>query len=536
MKIRFFSSVLFFSLFSFAQNSTDSAPKNWFNLDQTNDKVNGLGTERVYNELLKGKKSNPVLVGVIDSGVDIDHEDLKSIIWTNPKEIAGNGIDDDNNGYVDDIHGWNFIGGKNGKNIEFERLEMVRIYKKLSDKYNNKKEEEVSDKKEFKQYQTIKERIEKDKKKVSGQLMQINFIYSAVKEMNEEIKTEMKVEKVNAEAFGKYTPQDAKKKQMTGFIKSFLAEPGSTLDDVMIQMEEGKVYLETRLNYNLNADYDQRAEIVGDDENNPFEKNYGNNDVKGPDPSHGTHVSGIIAAVRNNNLGMDGIADNVMIMPVRAVPNGDERDKDVANAIYYAVDNGCQIINMSFGKDYVVHKEAVDKAVKYAEGKGVLLVHAAGNESKNIDEQPNYPTKKAGRKSCKTWIEVGALSWKQAVELPASFSNYGKKSVDVFAPGVDIYSTVPGNKYKNENGTSMACPATAGAAAVLKSYFPQLSAKEIKKILEQSSNTTAKNSEVNVPVAGMGKPVKKKFSELSKTGGYVNLYAAVSLAIKKYSK
>ena len=412
MKIKTVSLALVLSLCTFAQNDNQSAPLNWFNLDQSKDNINGIGTERVYGELLKGKKSTPVIVGVIDSGVDIDHEDLKSIIWTNTKEIPGNGVDDDKNGYVDDVHGWNFIGGAGGKNINYERLEMVRIYKGLKEKFENKPEAEVKGNPEYKEYMKIKEKLEKDTKKVNGQLMQVNFISSTLKEMNDEIKSNMNVQKVDAETFGKYTPEDAKKKQMAAFFKTMLAEPGTTLDDVMKEMDDAKEYLETRVRYNLNPDYDQRKEIVGDDENNPFEKNYGNNDVKGPDPTHGTHVSGIIGAVRNNKLGIDGISDNVIIMPVRAVPNGDERDKDVANAIIYAVDNGCQIINMSFGKDYCVHKEAVDKAIKYAESKNVLLVHAAGNDGKSIDNSPNYPTSKYGKKSCKTWIEVGALSWK----------------------------------------------------------------------------------------------------------------------------
>ena len=536
MKKVFIPLALLISFFAGAQNqSNTSAPENWFNQDQSADKSNGLGTERVYTDLLKGKKSTTVLVGVIDSGVDIDHEDLKDVIWTNPKEIPGNGLDDDKNGYVDDIHGWNFIGGANGKNINYERLEMVRIFRKLDEKYHNKTESEITDKTEFKLYNEVKEKIERDTKKVSGQISQINFIYDQMIGINKDVKSALNIESVNKSALARFKSEDVKKKQMTALFTTFLQDDKTTLDEIIKELQEGKEYLDTRLRYNLNPDYDQRLEIVGDDENNPFEKNYGNNDVKGEDPKHGTHVSGIIAAVRNNNLGINGIADNVRIMPVRAVPNGDERDKDIANAIYYAVDNGCQIINMSFGKSYVVHKEALDKAIKYAESKGVLLVHAAGNESTDIDLNPNYPTKKTAgsKKGCKTWIEVGALSWKTGEELPAGFSNYGKKSVDVFAPGVDIYSTVPGNSYKKENGTSMACPATAGAAAVLKSYFPQLTAVEIKKIIEKTVNVSAKKNKVNLPAQGTIKKKLVKFSDLSKTGGYVNLYEAVRLAMKK---
>ncbi|MFN6037188.1 MAG: S8 family serine peptidase, partial [Bacteroidota bacterium] len=313
-----------------SQNNKDSqaAPLDWFNLDQEVDKSNGVGTERVYKELLKDKKSTTVLVGVIDSGVDIDHEDLKSVIWTNKKEIPGNGIDDDKNGYVDDIHGWNFIGGANGKNINYERLEMTRIYRKLDEKYHEKSENDVSDKNEFKLYKEVKEKIDKETKKVGGQLSQVNFIYDQMMSMNDEIKSALGINSVNKATLLKYKPEDVKKKQMAALFTTFLQNDEMTLDEMLNELKEGKEYLDARLRYNLNPDYDQRMEIVGDDENNPNERNYGNNDVKGADPGHGTHVSGIIAAVRNNNIGINGIANNVQIMPIRAVPNGDERDKD----------------------------------------------------------------------------------------------------------------------------------------------------------------------------------------------------------------
>jgi cell wall-associated protease len=532
MKRYLISAALFFCVYINGQNNTGAAPDNWFNLDQKTDKVNGVGTERVYTELLKNQKSQTVIVGVIDSGVDIDHEDLKDVIWTNEKEIPANGIDDDKNGYVDDVHGWNFIGGKNGKNISYERLELTRVFKKLNDKYNGKTLENCGDKKEFNEYLAIKDRFNKEVDKFNAQLGQLSMIFSMVRDLNDDVKKSLKVEKVNKAALDKYKPEDLKMKQSAYVFKSILKDNETTLDDMIDEAKEGKDYIETRLKYNLNPDFDPRPEIVGDNPEDPYEKGYGNNDVKGADPTHGTHVSGIIAAMRDNTLGVKGIATNVKIMPIRAVPNGDERDKDVANAIIYGVDNGCKIINMSFGKPIAVHEEALQKAIKYAESKGVLLIHAAGNESTNTDLNPNFPVGKTGKKACKTWIEVGALSWKQGEELPASFSNYGKKSVDVFAPGVDIYSTVPGSKYKKESGTSMACPATAGVAAVLQSYFPELSAKDIKKIIEKSSNTACRDSLVVLPAQPGSADVKVKFGELCKTGGYVNLYEAVKMAME----
>jgi cell wall-associated protease len=283
--------------------------------------------------------------------------------------------------------------------------------------------------------------------------------------------------------------------------------------------------------YQYNPEFNPRADIIKDNYADSYEKNYGNADIKGPDALHGTHVAGIIGAVRNNNLGMKGVADNVRIMGVRAVPDGDERDKDVANAIIYAVDNGATVINMSFGKSYAWDKEAVDRAVKYAQSKDVLLIHAAGNDAKSNDEgENNFPNarfKKHGwfsPKRAKNWIEVGALSWKKNEDAVADFSNYGQNNVDVFAPGVDIYSTLPESKYKNLSGTSMASPVCAGVAAVIRSYFPELTAEQVKECIEKS--VVKQSYKVKKP----GSEEKVPFSSLSRTGGVVNVYSAVKLA------
>jgi subtilisin family serine protease len=291
---------------------------------------------------------------------------------------------------------------------------------------------------------------------------------------------------------------------------------------------EGEDYFMAKLKYHLNPEYNSRS-IVGDDYQNVKEKGYGNNDVTGTFAEHGTHVAGIIAANRTNNLGIKGIADNVRIMVIRAVPNGDERDKDVANAIYYAVENGARVINMSFGKDYSPHKEAVDAAVKYAEDKGVLLVHGAGNDGKNIDDADNYPTREIStKKVANNWLEVGASSWGDAARFVGDFSNYGKKSVDVFAPGVDVYSTIPRHGYKSNSGTSMAAPVTAGVGALLLSYFPELTAEQVRDIILKST-VKYKGLMVNKPGQGK-KPAMVSFEELSVSGGIVNAYEAVRMA------
>ena len=219
-----------------------------------------------------------------------------------------------------------------------------------------------------------------------------------------------------------------------------------------------------------NPPKEYRKEIVQDDETNINDRDYGNKDIMASTPFHGTHCSGIIGAVRDNGIGVDGIADNVRIMMVRAVPDGDEHDKDIANAIRYAVDNGAQIISMSFGKDFSPQKQWVDDAVRYAQSKGVLMVHAAGNDAANIDSADNFPnpTFIDGNGRATTWITVGASGDPKLGGITASFSNYGKKEVDVFAPGVQIYSTIPtGNNYGTASGTSMACPVVCGIYTAL---------------------------------------------------------------------
>ncbi|MBK6836383.1 MAG: S8 family peptidase [Bacteroidetes bacterium] len=508
------------------------APENWYNLDYKTSKVNGVATERTYEELLKGKKSTTIIVGVIDSGVDFNHEDLKDVMWTNEKEIPGNGIDDDKNGYIDDIHGWNFLGGKDGKNVDKETLELTRLYRELKPKYDGKTEKDIAskDKKEFKLYQQIKLDYEAEYNEAQQNSVQIAFVQQLIENMNLKIKDQLKIDKVTAEDLARFKPEDAKQKQFIPAIKQMMAQ-ANDMDELLEKMEEGVEHYDEQLKFNLNLEFDPRS-IVGDDYKNQTEKYYGNADCNGPSSLHGTHVAGIIAAARTNNLGTKGVADNVKIMAIRAVPNGDERDKDIANAIYYAVDNGASIINMSFGKKYSYNKKIVDDAIKYAESKDVLIIHAAGNEALNIDQVQHFPCKKyESGKDAKNFVDVGALSWRDSAFVPAVFSNYGKKTVDVFAPGVDIYSTKSGGGYINESGTSMACPVTAGVAAVLRSYYPYLSAKDIKKILQKSVSKDYKKLQVMRPGAKDEKD-KVKFSELSNTGGMVNLYNAVQMAEK----
>jgi subtilisin family serine protease len=506
------------------EDTLTEAPKDWFNLDYQTDKVRGVSTEKAYAELLGNKKSTTVIVAIIDSGIDIEHEDLKDKIWVNTKEIAGNGVDDDKNGYIDDINGWNFIGNAKGEMIDNDNLELTRLYVKYKKKFEGKSASDFKGKEreEFDFYQEIKKEFEKELKEAKTMNTLIGNFMIAYNQADSTIKVHLNKDEYTLEEVNAIESDNedvTKAKQILGS----LAMMGVTPDG----LKEGVEHYEKQLEYNLNTEFDPRA-LVGDDYENKKEKFYGNNLVEGPDAMHGTHVAGIIGANRNNEIGIKGIANDVKIMVLRTVPNGDERDKDVANSIYYAVDNGAQIINMSFGKDYSPYKEYVDKAVKYAEKKGVLIVHAAGNDARDTDARRNYPHPQYDKsgKWASNWIEVGASSWEDNDEFAANFSNYGEKTVSVFAPGVEIYSTVPDDKYKNSQGTSMAAPVVTGIAALVLSYYPELKAEDLKKIILESST---KYPDVEVKVPGT-KDKTMKFSKLCQTAGIVNAYNALKMA------
>jgi subtilisin family serine protease len=519
------------------------APENWFTLDPGTDKVAGTGADAALKMLKeKGKKGQTIIVAVLDSGVDADHEDLKPIMWVNPNEVPNNGIDEDGNGYVDDIHGWNFIGGKDGKNVHHDTYELTREYARLKNRFAGTDPSKLygDAKKEYAYYEEIKKafeerRAEAEEQKAGAESQFVkydNAFAAAQKELNKK-----EIVAADIEALKKSENKEVKEAVAT-LEKPF--KNGFTQADFEKQKAETLDYFNNQLNYGLNPDYNPRT-IVGDNPNDVNERYYGNNDVEGPDAFHGTHVAGIIAAVRNNDIGIRGVADNVRIMSVRCVPDGDERDKDVANAIRYAVDNGASIINMSFGKGYSPNKKLVDDAIKYAEEHDVLLVHAAGNDAENNDTDPNFPNDmyaeplKKGlfgkQKNATNWMEIGALSWKSGEKRVASFSNYGKKNVDLFSPGVAIYSTIPGSQYGNAQGTSMAAPAAAGVAAILRAHYPELSAEQVREVMMKSV-VPQNDGEVFKP----GSTEKVSFSQLCASGGVVSATNAVALADKTKAK
>ena len=507
---------------------SEEQSNHWAHADLATDTIPGMSVDKAY-KFLEGKTGVTVIVAVIDSGIDIEHEDLKDVIWTNLKEIAGNGIDDDKNGFVDDIHGWNFLGG-NGVSAP-EQLEITRIVAEMNLRFEGKTMETISEneKADFEKYQEYLE------------------VFNKAAERN--IQTAVRLNKIGESFAGikTFLGKDTFTIEDLQAVKTEDETLQGQIDDILGLLSRGldeKGYLEYYETFKKNKQYDLNFDgraIVGDNPTDINDTNYGNNNVLGSkdDETHGTHVSGIILASRNNSVGMNGVATNAKLMSVRAVPDGDERDKDVALAIRYAVDNGAKVINMSFGKAYSPYRHWVFDAIKHAEKHDVLLVHAAGNSGQDIDVESNWPNDSMDKvlEITDNVLTIGAMSVNYDENLPASFSNYGKLNVDVFAPGVQIYSTFPKNEYQKISGTSMASPEVAGVAALVRSYYPQLSASQVKHIIMNSG--TKLDMEVLLPGSKSqenpeGKKVK--FSELSISGTIVNAYNALVLADKMVNK
>jgi subtilisin family serine protease len=530
------------TLSPFAQGTSSKTElaKGWHLLDKEKDGVYGISLEKAYDFLrVKNIKSKTVLVAVIDSGVDTLQEDLSHILWVNPGEIPGNGIDDDHNGYVDDVHGWNFIGGKDGKNVNDDSQEEGRVYYKYKAQFEDKDIHPDSltaaDHENYDMWVKAKKKIMGDGSDSGLDLLMLKRVVNACVKSDSVLQKAMGKKEYTGDDLDSFQTNDMDAKTAKSVLLFMFKENhimSMTNTEFMNDFKEQADREEKKIEIKQTAPKDYRAEIVKDNESDIRDSLYGNNDIMAGDPMHGTHVSGIIAAERNNGKGMNGIADNVRIMMIRAVPNGDEHDKDIALAIRYAVDNGARVVNMSFGKNLSPEKSWVDDAVKYAEARGVLLIHAAGNDAEDVDTVGNFPNPSFihSKDRADNWITVGASSDPRADDgagsYTASFSNYGKKEVDVFAPGTRIYSTLPGgNKYGPLDGTSMAAPVVTGVAALLLEYFPTLTPAEIKFCIEKS---------VSVPAAKSKKPGTDNdmvsLADLSESGGIINAYGAVKLA------
>ena len=508
---------------------SDAELKNWTNKDLMQDTIPGMSVDRAYAEIIKKNRPSPVIVGVVDSGVDVDHEDLKNVIWINTDEIPGNGKDDDNNGYIDDIHGWNFLGDAVAENMEY-----VRIYKDLKPKYEGKSESSIStaDREEFALYKSAKAEYEKE----YDESVQTRDQYLQIKEQivtaHNAVSKELGTEDYTKEQLSDFKPGNDQMNQYKSILSQIQYNVNENIPEALEELNDAIDYYKDRLTTHFNLELNGRA-IVGDDPYDITDTDYGNNEVSGPEADkknakHGTHVAGIIAADRSNEIGLKGVSNNARILVVRAVPDGDEYDKDIALGIRYAVDNGAKVINTSFGKYFSTNPEWVIDAIKYAADNDVLIVNAAGNEGLNLDTNRVYPNDQDPSNTSEVadnFLTVGALNYEYGSGLVANFSNYGKTNVDVFAPGTKIWSTTPNDEYEYLQGTSMASPAVAGIAAIIRGYYPQLTASQVKQVIMDSGLTT--NATV---IIGGDKSNTKKFESLSSSGKMANLYNALILA------
>jgi subtilisin family serine protease len=521
-------SVAFLTVQISGQNGTEGegSAQQWHHKDFETDNVPGVSTIRAYEEVLKEREPGKIIVAVLDDGIDISHEDLKGRIWTNQDEIPANGIDDDGNGYVDDIHGWNFLGNAEGENLIFDTYELTRIYARMHDKFDEADTSQMNpeESKQYTRYLDIKGKFESEKEESDLYYKDITEFKAEFDRSVAMVEKHTDADELNAELLDTLKiRRDRKAKKARKKLYRFYSYG---YDESII--EEAVEYLRIAVDYHYNPEFNSRP-LIGDDPEDLDDRSYGNPQVFVEGQTHGTSVSALIGAVRSNGLGIDGIAPNVELMPVRIIPDGDERDKDVANGIYYAVDNGAKVLNMSFGKGYSPDSDHVKRAIRYAEEKGVLMVTGSGNDGQDNDSVDNYPNKYySDGTECKTWISVGATSKHPDSTLVTDFSNYGKTTVDLMAPGENVMSLAPGDTTEVVDGTSFSSPIVAGVAALVWSYFPELTAAEIRTVLMQSSTSF---SESRVLLPGTMDQMKG-FGELSVTGGIVNAYKAVLLADK----
>lgn len=524
---------------SFGQ--TVSPSQNWHWKDYTQDKVHGISLYQAYQKLSSlSLKPSPVVVAVMDGGVDTNNIEIKSKLWLNKKEIPNNGIDDDHNGYIDDIYGWNFLGGKDGSNINKASDEKSRVYHKYKHLYEGQKIDisqfNPTQKKQYEMWQQAALEIEFSDEDAAN-LRYIGIATNALKKLGNTIVKEMNDSSFTVEKLISFQPLgrntlDAKMTYLRT-INLLGIEKETPFYEIINELNEYIEGKEKSSKAKITPPAPIRAEIIKDNYENLSDKFYGNNDITGPNSKHGTHVAGLVASIPDNAWNVNSLYPDLKIMGVRVVPDGDEYDKDIALGIYYAVDNGAKIINMSFGKSFSPEQIWVDNAIRYAAAKDVLIIHSAGNEYYDLDSKAVYPNPYSSylNDTAKNILTVAASSDEIINNtLLTDFSNYGPKIVDVLSPGNKIYSTLPGkNNHGYLQGTSMASPIVSHIAAMIRSYFPNLSAVEVKKIIMQS---VWKPSDINLKYTVPEKETSKSLPEIAAAGGIVNASNAIQLAAK----
>ena len=503
-----------------------------------------ISLEKLYAKNKIKKNSKSIIVAVLDSQIDLDHEDLKNQLWINEDGISNNGIDDDKNGYVDDINGWNFVGKPNGNYFRYWNFECVRIIKKWDNYFKGKNSVKDDSIEYFNEYKRAKTLYEAESKLYKSWLKSLVYNVKNRPKVEDTLrfffpKEDYTISQLDS-LYNKYKINDKRYKQRRDDGDQDL---GALIDYMRVSIESGdrkfedliehKNQKDSILNRNFNIEINDRL-LIGD---NPdvLEKGYGNNKLNSNvfQLTHATEVSSIISGNRNNNIGVNGFHDNIKIMPLSISVSGDEHDKDIAMAIYYAVDNGAKVINMSFGKEFSLNQKWVTDAFKYAEKHNVLLVHSSGNNGFNVDINRYYPSDLDyfnKKEVVSNFINVGSVSKRTDSTMVSKFSNFGKQNVDIFAPGEEIYVAKPNNSYGYDSGTSLAGPMVSGTAALIWLYYPKLTVHQIKNIILESGVSIDK-----MVIKPGTKDEMVPFSELCITGKVLNTYNAFLLA-KKISK
>ncbi|MBC8753557.1 S8 family serine peptidase [Kordia sp. YSTF-M3] len=518
------------SVISKKNKFTDANLENWHHKDIMKDTIPGISIEKAYEKLLSNKKEKKkIVVALIDSELDIDHEDLKNQIWFNKNEIPNNGIDDDENGYVDDINGWNYIGTNLKDEVPYTSLSSTRIIKKYKSKFKDLPIEKI-DSKDIKHYKKYLDAL-----RIYNLEMKIRNDDIAM--YNRMIKKHNAADKFLDSVFkGNYSLKQLDSLKNVSDKKEKTYDHANNMHyylkyDYNPNWLNNQIIYQTKaINTLLSFDYNDRS-TTNDDPYNLQDISYGNNNIQGTRKlKHATKVASILGASRGNNIGIDGIIDSIKIMSLGVTAAGDEFDKDIALAIRYAVDNGATIINMSIGRELSLYPEWVDDAMKYAASKDVLIITSAGNNGYNLDEKTNYPNDSYDSKEFITnFIKVGSISYKLDSTLVNNYSNYGKKEVDVFAPGTAIYTNTRSNP-SFTSGTSYSTPIVTGIAALIRAYYPNLSAAEVKEIILKSGIELDVLVFKPFPDGEKKDPKKVPFSSLSKSGKIVNAYNALLMA------
>ncbi|MBG7630454.1 MAG: S8 family serine peptidase [Bacteroidetes bacterium] len=500
----------------------------WHLKDYESDGVPGISLDKLYDELIKNQKGKQIIVAIIDTEIDINHEDLKDFIWINNDEQPNNGVDDDNNGYVDDVNGWNFIGNKNGGNLICSNFSYTRKLKELIPIFKGKTKEEVgNDTLNFKIYQRALMDHQNMKRQLKEDYEYVEFLNTGFPRSKKLLDSIFRGSTYTINQLDSlytiFKKQDSIKAADIYFMIDFL-----NFD--MHGYADNLAYESNLIEkYSNNISFDDRA-IIGDNVNDIEDRDYGSpfitNSLK--EFTHGSIVSGVLAAHRTNNKGVRGITNTVKLMPLCIQAKfGAETDKDLALSIKYAVENGAQVINISANRTYELHNEWVQQALLYAEEQNVLVVKGAGNSETDIDKIITYPNKNTKDHVLNNFIVVGATGMELNSNFKPVWANYGRKTVDFYAPGESILTTTPFDSYKVDSGSSLSTAITSGVAALLLSYYPDLKVSEIRQILMESATRYDLDIELDYD-----SNTTVPFSKLSNSGGVLNAFNAFVLAEK----